>query len=129
MVGDLTAYLHANNLLRYIEGYVQKVNPQKAPKVVGALLDCEAPRDFIANLILSVRWEHKRARLIGYGMSNHISIGFEMSNQIFVGFEMSNHIFWWCWQRWFVVLTGWLSTLTLLYCGAVKDCCELYTLG
>ena len=25
MVGDLTAYLYSNNLLRYIEGYVQKV--------------------------------------------------------------------------------------------------------
>lgn len=55
MVGDLTTYLHANNLLRYIEGYVQKVAPQKAPAVVGALLDCEAPDEFINNLILSVR--------------------------------------------------------------------------
>mmetsp|Transcript_40808 Transcript_40808/g.97020 ORF Transcript_40808/g.97020 Transcript_40808/m.97020 type:complete len:1701 (-) Transcript_40808:29-5131(-) len=55
MVGDLTNYLYSNNMLRYIEGYVQKVNPAKAPDVVGALLDCEAPEDFINNLILSVR--------------------------------------------------------------------------
>lgn len=54
-VGDLTGYLYSNNMLRYIEGYVQKVNPSKAPDVVGALLDCEAPDDFINNLILSVR--------------------------------------------------------------------------
>jgi len=54
-IGDLTKYLFTNNMLRYIEGYVQKVNPSKAPAVVGALLDCEAPDDFINNLILSVR--------------------------------------------------------------------------
>ena len=33
MVGDLTHYLYTNNMLRYIEGYVQKVNPAKAPQV------------------------------------------------------------------------------------------------
>lgn len=55
MVEDLTQYLFANNMLRYIEGYVQKVSPAKAPAVVGALLDCEAPDEFINNLILSVR--------------------------------------------------------------------------
>lgn len=55
MVEDLTHYLYNNNMLRYIEGYVQKVNPAKAPHVVGALLDVEAPDEFINNLILSVR--------------------------------------------------------------------------
>ena len=34
--------------------YVQ-VSPAKAPQVVGALLDVEAPDDFIGNLILSIR--------------------------------------------------------------------------
>ena len=50
MVADLTQYLYSNNMLRYIEGYVQKVNPGKAPQVVGGLLDaggagrlCEQP--------------------------------------------------------------------------------------
>jgi clathrin heavy chain len=33
MVEDLAQYLYQNNLLRYIEGYVQKVNPAKAPQV------------------------------------------------------------------------------------------------
>ncbi|MEW5307198.1 MAG: hypothetical protein WDW36_009606 [Sanguina aurantia] len=55
MVGDLTQYLFTNNMLRYIEGYVQKVNPAKTPQVVAALLDAEADDAFINNLILSVR--------------------------------------------------------------------------
>ena len=54
-VPDLTTYLYNNNMLRYIEGYVQKVNPKQAPKVVGTLLDLECPDDFIKTLILSVR--------------------------------------------------------------------------
>ncbi len=32
-----------------------QVNPARAPEVVGALLDAEAPDDFVNNLILSVR--------------------------------------------------------------------------
>lgn len=32
-----------------------QVSPAKAPQVVGALLDVEAPDDFIGNLILSIR--------------------------------------------------------------------------
>ncbi|KAF5751355.1 Clathrin heavy chain 1 [Tripterygium wilfordii] len=54
-VPDLTHYLYSNNMLRYIEGYVQKVNPANAPLVVGQLLDDECPEDFIKGLILSVR--------------------------------------------------------------------------
>lgn len=54
-VHDLTLYLYNNNMLRYIEGYVQKVNPASAPAVVGALLDAEADENFIKTLILSVR--------------------------------------------------------------------------
>eukprot|EP00217_Crustomastix_stigmatica_P007377 CAMPEP_0183790040 /NCGR_PEP_ID=MMETSP0803_2-20130417/775_1 /TAXON_ID=195967 /ORGANISM="Crustomastix stigmata, Strain CCMP3273" /LENGTH=1665 /DNA_ID=CAMNT_0026034229 /DNA_START=270 /DNA_END=5267 /DNA_ORIENTATION=+ len=54
-VHDLTTYLFNNNMMRYIEGYVQKVNPTNAPVVVGALLDVECNEEFIKNLILSVR--------------------------------------------------------------------------
>ena len=54
-VGDLTQFLYAKGMLRYIEGYVQKVNPKRAPEVVGALLDAEADEAFVNNLILSVR--------------------------------------------------------------------------
>ena len=32
LVPDLTLYLYQKNMYRYIEGYVQKVNPQKAPQ-------------------------------------------------------------------------------------------------
>lgn len=55
MVPDLTRYLHEKGMQRYIEGYVQKVSPQKTPVVIGALLDVEADDTFIQNLILSVR--------------------------------------------------------------------------
>ena len=55
MVADLTRYLHDKGMQRYIEGYVQKVSPQKTPAVVGALLDVEADESFMQNLILSVR--------------------------------------------------------------------------
>ena len=55
MVYDLIKYLHGKGMQRYIEGYVQKVAPQKTPAVVGALLDCEANEEFVTNLILSVR--------------------------------------------------------------------------
>ncbi|KAJ6670981.1 CLATHRIN HEAVY CHAIN RELATED [Salix viminalis] len=54
-VEHLTHYLFVNNMLRYIEGYVQKVNPGNAPLVVGQLLDDECAEDFIKGLILSVR--------------------------------------------------------------------------
>ncbi|KAL7614482.1 hypothetical protein Lser_V15G06695 [Lactuca serriola] len=54
-VPDLTHYLYTNNMLQYIEGYVQKVNPGNAPLVVGQLLDDECPEDFMKGLILSVR--------------------------------------------------------------------------
>jgi clathrin heavy chain len=55
MVGDLTRYLYEKGMVRYIEGYVQKVSPAKTPAVVGALLDAEADETMINNLILSVR--------------------------------------------------------------------------
>ena len=42
-------------MLKYIEAYVQKVNPSKAPEIVGALLDVECDEAFITNLITSIR--------------------------------------------------------------------------
>lgn len=55
MIYDMTQFFWQNGMSRYIEGYVQKINPAKAGKVVGALLDVDAPADFITNLIISVR--------------------------------------------------------------------------
>jgi len=50
-VEDLTHYLYKNNHTRYIEVYVQKVNSQQTPAVVGALLDVDCNEDFIKNLL------------------------------------------------------------------------------
>ncbi|GBG88212.1 hypothetical protein CBR_g46780 [Chara braunii] len=54
-VPQLIHHLYSNKLLRYIEGYVQKVNPGNTHIVVGKLVDEEAPEDFIKGLIISVR--------------------------------------------------------------------------
>ncbi|KAL5070645.1 hypothetical protein RYX36_021532 [Vicia faba] len=53
-VPDLTHYLYTNNMLCYIEGYVQKVNLGNAPLVVWKILDDECPKYFIKGLILFV---------------------------------------------------------------------------
>jgi clathrin heavy chain len=54
-VDDLTRYLYKNNMSRYIEAYVQKINPTNTPVVVGALIDVGCNEDYIKNLIISVR--------------------------------------------------------------------------
>ncbi|XP_058201771.1 uncharacterized protein LOC131316428 [Rhododendron vialii] len=54
-VPELAHYLYSNNMLTYIEGYVEKVNPGNALLVVRQLLDDDCPEDFIKGLILSVR--------------------------------------------------------------------------
>jgi clathrin heavy chain len=53
-VDEMTAYLYSNNLLKYVEVYVQKVSPQKTPQVVGKLLDLEANEEFVRGLLNSV---------------------------------------------------------------------------
>ncbi len=55
MVDELTSYLVANNLLKFVEVYVQRVSPQKTPAVVGKLLDLDCDEDFIKRLLDSVR--------------------------------------------------------------------------
>lgn len=52
-VDEMTAYLYSNNLQKYIEVYVQKVSPQKAPQVIGKLLDLECSEEFVKNLLNS----------------------------------------------------------------------------
>jgi len=54
-VEELTEYLYKNSLMKYIEVYVVKVNPNNCPKVVGALIDLDCSEDFIKNLLQSVR--------------------------------------------------------------------------
>ena len=54
-VDDLTSYLWANKLGKFVEVYVQKVAPAKTPAVIGKLLDLDAEEDFIRSLLDSVR--------------------------------------------------------------------------
>jgi len=54
-VDDLTRYLYKNNMSRYIEVYVTRINPINTPTVVGALIDVGCNEDYIKNLIMSVR--------------------------------------------------------------------------
>ena len=54
-VEDLTSYLWANKLGKFVEVYVQKVAPTKTPLVVGKLLDLDAEEEFIRALLDSVR--------------------------------------------------------------------------
>ncbi|KAI8884708.1 clathrin heavy chain [Backusella circina FSU 941] len=54
-VHDLVLYLYHNNLQKFIEVYVQKVNPTRTPEVVGGLLDVGCDEDTIKNLLLSVK--------------------------------------------------------------------------
>ena len=55
MVEELTQYLHGKNMMKYIEVYVQKVNPFRTPQVVGALIDAGCEESQIRSLVMSVR--------------------------------------------------------------------------
>ncbi|KHN74993.1 putative clathrin heavy chain 1 [Toxocara canis] len=55
MVHDLVLYLYRNNLQKYIEVFVQKVNPARLPIVVGGLLDVDCSEDAIKQLIINTR--------------------------------------------------------------------------
>lgn len=54
-VHDLVIYLWKNDLKKYIEIYVQKVNPSRLPVVVGGLLDVDCGDDIVRNLIMTVK--------------------------------------------------------------------------
>ncbi|CAJ0847478.1 14890_t:CDS:10, partial [Entrophospora sp. SA101] len=53
-VHDLVLYLYQQNLTKYIEVYVQKVNSARTPAVIGALLDVDCDEIIIKNLLMSV---------------------------------------------------------------------------
>merc|ERR1712121_202579 len=63
-VHDLVLYLYRNNLQKYIEIYVQKVNPSRLPVVVGGLLDVDCGEDIIKNLIMVVRGQFNTDELV-----------------------------------------------------------------
>ncbi|XP_022191703.2 clathrin heavy chain [Nilaparvata lugens] len=53
-VDELVIYLYQNNLHKYIEVYVQKVNASRLPAVVGSLLDAGCHEEIVKNLISTV---------------------------------------------------------------------------
>lgn len=54
-IEELATYLYTNQLLKYIEVYVVKVNPLNTPKFVGTLIDLDCSEDFIKQLLQTVR--------------------------------------------------------------------------
>ncbi|ELW64722.1 Clathrin heavy chain 2 [Tupaia chinensis] len=63
-VHDLVLYLYRNNLQKYIEIYVQKVNPSRIPAVVGGLLDVDCPEEVIKNLLTVVTGQFSTDELV-----------------------------------------------------------------
>ncbi len=63
-VHDLVLYLYTNNHTKYIEIFVQKVNPQRLPVVVGGLLDVDASEELILQAIMSVRGQFSVDELV-----------------------------------------------------------------
>jgi len=63
-VHDLVLHLYRNNLQKYIEIYVQKVNPSRLPQVIGGLLDVDCEPDVIKGLIMVVRGQFSTDDLV-----------------------------------------------------------------
>lgn len=63
-VHDLVLYLYRNSLQKYIEIYVQKVNPSRLPVVVGGLLDVDCAEDVIKQLIMVVKGQFSTDELV-----------------------------------------------------------------
>ncbi|KAJ5170489.1 uncharacterized protein N7500_003272 [Penicillium coprophilum] len=53
-IHDLVLYLYQNQQFKSIEVYVQRVNPGRAPAVVGGLLDVDCDESIIKNLLSTV---------------------------------------------------------------------------
>lgn len=53
-VHEMVLHLYKTQNLKFIETYVQQVNPPKTPEVIGALLDMDCDEQFIKNLLDSV---------------------------------------------------------------------------
>lgn len=54
-VDEMVKYMVKNRQLKFVEGYVQRVNPTQCPVAVGALLDADQSDEFIEKLIMSVK--------------------------------------------------------------------------
>lgn len=55
MVHDLILYLYQQQQFKFIEVYVQRVNPSRTPAVIGGLLDVDCDESIIKGLLMSVR--------------------------------------------------------------------------
>ncbi|ODV87673.1 hypothetical protein CANARDRAFT_4993 [[Candida] arabinofermentans NRRL YB-2248] len=53
-VHDLVLYLYKNQFFKFIEVYVQQVNPSKTPQVIAGLLDVDCDESIIKSLLQSV---------------------------------------------------------------------------
>eukprot|EP00178_Gracilaria_changii_P011059 TRINITY_DN3179_c0_g1_i1.p1 TRINITY_DN3179_c0_g1~~TRINITY_DN3179_c0_g1_i1.p1 ORF type:complete len:1727 (-),score=283.16 TRINITY_DN3179_c0_g1_i1:8574-13754(-) len=54
-VDEMVKFMIKNRQLKFVEGYVQRVNPTQCPAAVGALLDADQSEEFIQKLIMSVK--------------------------------------------------------------------------
>lgn len=53
-VHDLVLYLHQNQQFKFIEVYVQRINPSRTPEVVAGLLDVDSDESVIKDLLQTV---------------------------------------------------------------------------
>jgi clathrin heavy chain len=67
-IEDLTKFLFKKNASRELETFVQKYNPAMAGRVIGALIDIEAPQEYIVKLINSVQHTAPMEELISETM-------------------------------------------------------------
>lgn len=54
-VDDMVKFMVKNKQMKFVEGYVQRVNPTQCPAAVGALLDVDQSEELIQKLIMSVK--------------------------------------------------------------------------
>jgi clathrin heavy chain len=54
-VEEMVTFMVKNKQIKFVEGYVQRVNPLKCPQVVGALMDLDYDEDFVKKLVMSVK--------------------------------------------------------------------------
>lgn len=54
-VEEMVKFMIKNRQLKFVEGYVQRVNPLQCPAAVGALLDMDQNEEFIQKLVMSVK--------------------------------------------------------------------------
>jgi len=54
-IEEMTRYFMKNGQWKFVEGFLQRINPNRTPQVVGVLLDLDYKEDAIKKLILSVK--------------------------------------------------------------------------